>query len=436
MNKNMDKKIDRRSFLKNFIFIVAGSVLGGTALSSCDANDPAGAMYTEGLYPPTKDTYNVGNETLRWKEGHFKDIYANGSLIDFTDYNDPALIELAKIGSPTYHTLQDFVNSFGSAGRKTGGIMTDVGSSKIAVSAGTGFIKATDDDNTTLLFFDFPAPLDITIPADSVRYIGVEYNSGTPQVVSRISWNWDLDSEFPLGRVINETINGVEELYIANVPWWVTDGMTNIMQWARGFGLTRRDESSGGLMLSATGTRNISVTAGKVWVGLNDLTYPGLDTSSSGIFGYYWYKSGSGWQVSDSTQYSVLQYNDITQTTLQNLSANKYANIWIYGELKDNTPSVAVLYPQAQYNTAVDAAKQPAPSLLPAHISNNGLLIGKIIFKQGVDAPIEVASAFTTMFGLATPTNHNNLSSLQGGVINEYYHFTQAQYEALLALIT
>jgi len=316
------------------------------------------------------------------------------------------------LGTPTYSTINDFCNSFGSCGRKTGGLITDAGSSKVAVTAGTGFIKATDDDNAQLMFFDWPAPADITIPADSIRYIGVEYNSGTPQVVSRTSYNWDFDSEFPLGRIVNETINGAEEIYIGYSPWWITDGMTNIAEALRSFGYIRRDATVGGLILSVTGTRNIAVTAGTIWATLDEVDFAGIDTNVSGTVEYYWYKAGTGWQVSDVTQYSVTQWNDVTQTTLQTMDNNKYCNVWVYGEMNNGTPGVALVYPQAQYNTAAEAEIVESPSNLPVHIREIGLLVGRIIIKKSVDAPIAVESAFTNVFTMAAASDHGNLTGL------------------------
>jgi hypothetical protein len=147
----------------------------------------------------------------------------------FYDIKIPSM----SLGTPTYSTVNDYMDSFGSTGRKTGGVITDATGGYIAVTAGTGFIKATDDDNAPLLFFDFPAPANIQIPASSTRYIGVEYNSGTPQVVARTTFNWNFDTEFPLGVVINENINGTDELNVYNAPWWITDSLTNLSEVVR-----------------------------------------------------------------------------------------------------------------------------------------------------------------------------------------------------------
>ena len=316
------------------------------------------------------------------------------------------------IGTPTYTSQNDYNNSFGSAGRKTGGYITKGTGSTVNVEAGTGFIKATDDDNAQLAPFNWAAKTGIAIPSDSTRYIGVDYSGGTPEIVSHTSYDWDFDTNWPLGRVTNDTINSAEELYIANAPWWVTDGTTNIFQAIRSFGLVHRDENVGGFILSQTGTRNIAVSGGTLWIGVNDLPFAGLDTAVTGTFEYYWYSSTGGWQGSDATQYSVTQYNDITKATLQNIPVGKYANIWVYGELTDSTVSIAIVYPQAYYNTPVQAEAKSAPDNLPSHISEFGTLLGRIIIKQGTNAPEAVETVFTTTFATSVASNHASLTNL------------------------
>jgi len=316
------------------------------------------------------------------------------------------------LGTPTYTSQNDFNNSFGSTGRKTGGYISKGTGSTVNVASGTGFLKVTDDDNAQLIPFDWSAVSGIAIPSASTRYIGVDYNSGAPEVVVHTTYDWNLDSNFPLGRVVNDTINSADEIYIANAPWWVTDGMTNTIQAIRSFGLVRRDESVGGIMLSVTGTRNIAVTGGVVWVGFNDLTFDAIDTSASGTIEGYWYSSTGGWQASDLTQYSVTQWNDVTQATLQTITTGKYCNVWIYGELTDSTPSIALLYPQALYNTPAQAEATSAPTNVPNHIKEFGTLIGRIIIKQGTDTPISVQSVFTNTFSSSVVTDHANLSNL------------------------
>jgi len=395
---------------------------GGLAIGAAGTATPFGT-------PPSNGAIISGNvgigttapetklEVVGTMSGTKLKITGTGSLSDLTF---PSM----QLGTSTYSTVRDFMNSFGSTGRKSGGVIADAGSSTVAVTGGTGFIKATDDDDAPLLFFDFPAPANISIPAGSTRYIGVEYNSGSPQVVARTSWNWNLDTEFPLGAVINENVGGIDELYIENNPWWVTDGTTNIIEAIRSLGLIRRDQTTGGLMLSVTGTRNIAVSAGTLWSNLNEFDLAAVDTSAAGTIEYYWYKAGTGWQTSDVSQYSVTQWNDVTQAALQTMENNKYGNVWVYTEVVNDNPSVALLYPQAQYNTAAEAEATNAPSNIPTHITEMGMLIGRIIIKKGVDTPVAVESAFGTTFSASVTTDHGNLAGLTDDDHTQYLLLT------------
>jgi hypothetical protein len=320
-------------------------------------------------------------------------------------------LTLSTLGASTYDTLQELMNAFGSTGQQTGGVITDNGTADgVNVTAGTGFIKATDNDTGELMFFDFPSGNDIAIPSNSTRYIGVTYNAGIPQIEAHAIFDWDLDTEFALGRVVSEVINGVDTLHILNSPWWVTDGTTNIIERIRAEGLVVRDEAIGGLMLSVTGTRNVAVTAGTLWSNLNEFPMPAIDTSVIGTFEYYWYSAANGWQMADIDNYSVLQWNDTTLNVLQNITVNKYCNIWVYAESDDT--EIALLYPQVQYNTAAQAEAAQSPILVPDHIANEGILIGKIVIRQGTDAAVEVLSAFTNTFSPSLISDHGNLAGL------------------------
>jgi hypothetical protein len=188
------------------------------------------------------------------------------------------------IGTPTYTTLQDWFNNIQSPGRVTGGTITDAGSSTVNVAAGTGYIRATDSDTADLKSFDWAAASGIAITASSIRFIGVNYNSGSPNITAHTTFDFDFDTNFPLGRVVNESINGAETLHILNDPWWVGDAITNIIERERALGLIVRDATYGGLIISSSGTRCLAVTAGKVWSLLNEHDIAALDTNVTGTF--------------------------------------------------------------------------------------------------------------------------------------------------------
>jgi len=338
-----------------------------------------------------------------------------------------------KIGIPiiagaTYTNVREYINLFGSAGRATGGVISDIGGEVVRVALGTGFIKATDDDTAELLSFDW-AQADKAIPTDTTRFLGVVY--GTPPVVDvRTADTYDLDTEFSLGSVVN--VGGT--LHILQNPWWVTDGITNIIERFRGQGHLIRDNHIGGLVPGVTATRRLTVSGGTLWGLLNE--FPITQFTSVGdadTFEAYYLDDQGDWYDDDLYQYRVDKWNDITQTgaaALANLANNKYCNLWIYVEADDD--EIAIVYGQAQFVSAAGAEAEAPPTNLSAHHVEHSVLIGRIIIKQGVDAPVQVQSVWETQFTAAQASDHENLAGLLGGTAAEHYHLTSARHTALV----
>ena len=230
--------------------------------------------------PPWQDVFPVDPSTRAWDSTTYNAIMDTNidTKIAAHVVADPAhaasVISVAGYGTPTYNDMQDIINSVVSCGRKTGGLVTAGVGESVNVAAGTGFIKATDDDDAQVMTFDWAAVTNQAIPTDTVRYVGVQY--GTPPVVTiRTTDNFNLDSDFPLAKVLNTG----GSIHILNNPWWVSDGMTNVIERLQALGYLVRDEHVGGLILGVTGTRSISVTAGALWSRLNEFPIPALDSS-------------------------------------------------------------------------------------------------------------------------------------------------------------
>jgi len=314
------------------------------------------------------------------------------------------------IGSPTFSTLGQILDLINSAGRATGGtIVAGSAANTVKVEAGTGFIKATDSDTAELLSFDWAESGDLSVPSGTTRYIGIVY--GDPPVADvRTGGTHNLDSEFPLGTVVNE--GGT--LHIHNNPWWTTDGMTNLIERFQAQGNLVRDEYVGGLVLSVTATRRVVVSGGTLWSRVNEFPFTAFTSvDDAGTFEAYYVDSLGVWRDADLTQYRVDKYNNtaISGTgALADILANRYVNLWVYIEADDD--EVAIVYGKAQYTVLATAEAEAPPTSIPPHISAHGILIGRILIKQGVDAPVEVQTVWTTVFSAAQAANHANLSNL------------------------
>lgn len=311
------------------------------------------------------------------------------------------------ISGSTYNSATDWFNLLTSAGRLTGGEITLNSGTTINVSAGTGLIRIADDDLSDVKFFDWSELNNISVPTDSVVYIGIDYNSGSPILVNKSTDTWDYDTQFPLGSVINQK----DDLYIKNDYWWVGDGLTNVIERFQSEGVIR-DEKVGGLTLSYTGTRNPTLSAGVVWSLLNEFTIDAKDCSGSDTFNAFYRDGASGWtRETGLTQWNNTHYDD-NSGTLAEMDNNKYANIWVFVEIDSaNNGTLMLIYPQNQYVSSAEAEAEEVPSF-PSNWYDHGILVGRILFKKEVDAPVEVQSAFVTQFTPAQATDHGNLAGL------------------------
>jgi len=344
-------------------------------------------------------------------------------------------ISINKLGDATWTNQCEYNNLFGSAGRATGGTLTHIfGNDYVTVAAGTGYIKKVDEDDATLYAFDWEADT-VTITNDTT-FIGVEYHDGGSRIIQKTSfYDFDLDTQFMLGTVYREEVNSAYIYCAMNTPWWVTDGMTNLLERFYAEGKVFRDKSVGGMLMSNPATTKLAVTTGKIWALLSEFTMTAIDTSvPTGSFYYLWYSSTNGWQLDlTATDYSVLQWNDITAATLQNLNNNKFANIWVYA--CPGVDKFSLIYPQAYYNTSASAEAEAPPTMLPGILLEEGLLVGRLIIKKGTDTPISIQSAFDQTFIASQAADHGNLAGLNDDDHTQYilHSLADAENDFLIA---
>lgn len=304
-----------------------------------------------------------------------------------------------------YSTIGEWINIESSSGSISGGNITIEGTS-VKVLEGTGQLRIADDDTSQIKFVHWDNSSLINVSNNSIMYFGVDYNSGNPIVVNYSqSGQFDLDTSFSLGTAINQ--NG--ELYVLSNPWLTANGITNTIERFQSFGKLVRDSDRGGLILSYTGTRNPTMSAGKVWSKLNEFEISDIDTTAGDTFDYY-YRTATGdyTEKSDQTQWNVTHYDD-GSGTLQPITNNWYAVIWVW--LNVGAGELALMFPQNIYANSATAEQEEIPTY-PTMWYHNGLIIGRIIIKQGTDAPVEVQSSFTETFNAAAASDHGNLAGL------------------------
>lgn len=335
-------------------------------------------------------------------------------------------VPIAKLGSATWDNVQEAINVQNSPGLIDGGSFSDAGSGNLSYSAMHIAIRPTDSDTATLYMADIAAGV-IAIPNDSAtRFVGVQYNGGSPNVIIKTADSWDYDTEFPLGEVAN--LGGT--LYPLFNPYKVGDPITNVIQRFDAQAYAIRS-AAGGLELSTDGTtRNLAMTAGVVWTRLNDHpiaarnspTFPLIRITPTG--GTPPLAFTPGFTAWPNTQY-------ISGTTLTTLGNNKWANLWVFVNI--GTGAWGFAHGTAEYNNSSSAAAEAIPAYLTSNFLRQNIFVGRIIFEKNATTAI-IESAFTRVFSTQAVSNHNQLSGLQGGVLNEYYHNTSAQHVTVSSL--
>lgn len=295
--------------------------------------------------------------------------------------------------SPTLDDAQDSINTFGLAGATQSGFpfVTDAGSATVNVAAGYGFFRSSDSPDAAIYAGNWAASTGISIPTNTVRYLGVEYNAGSPQVTLRTLEDFDGHTDFLLASVVNE--GGT--LHILNNAQHCSDFGERIYHRFYETRPLERAERLGGLIPAGTGTRYLTVSGGELYDGFNEFTISPIDTSGTDTFDAYYRDGGTGWtKIAAQSQWNNTQYDD-DSGTLATLGTAKYGVHWLYIEADGN---LVLLFGQAQYNTLGDAENATAPALVPQRIFSHGRLLGRLTFLKDATSPSSVSNVWEAVF--------------------------------------
>jgi len=314
--------------------------------------------------------------------------------------------------------LTDIIDTQWSTGiLGDGGIITDGGSGTVNIAARSVMIRSTDSDVADINKYSVSAATGqaLTDLVDNLIY--VEYNSGVPQYIVSLTVRSDTNTNVLVGKVYR---NGTT-VHIFNES--VVRANDNIRRLSRRFVEAIPFQRVEGAILSETGTRNISVTAGIWWECSNRFTTNALNTAVSGTFTNIYSDGVGGWtEQTAQTQIDNTYYDD-GSGTLAALTVNRYAVRWIYIE---SDGDIVVSYGTGDHVLEASANTEAEP-VRPHRIEATGRIIGKIVIRQGAATFTSIANAFDPSFEFVAPNNHNALSNLQGGQAGEYYHLTNAQ---------
>ena len=293
-----------------------------------------------------------------------------------------------------------------------------------SVTIGTGVYALASAAGGDTRKTRYSIPGGVTTPTDgALSYLVASYNSGAPTLT--------LISDV---TAINETtIVPVRTFFRSGTMVhqldWDTLGLAKVDKLHQSVVKTQRFRRQSGLALSEVATRTIAVTAGIVWYGATALLNAAF-SSATDLCDLYSHVAGV-WTKSAITQYNNSQYDD--GTTLQTLSANRYAVNFIYRLVNSEMSHSLVVLGTGDYKLGEAQVAQP-PANLPPEIISMCILVGRIIVQKRAATATQIDSAFDLTFVPSQVTDHANLSGLQGGAAGEYYHLTAAQY-ALAATV-
>lgn len=287
------------------------------------------------------------------------------------------------------------------------------------VSPATGTIIATGE-HSPLYIASVPAS-GILTPADhTTSFVYTSYNSGSP--TWQIGTNPTIPSDDSKSVAYTIAREG-NTLYIVNFRAMNVDSTKKLI--FKAIETDRFKHVPGGTAISEVPTRQISVSAGAFYYGLNRIDHPTL-TSFTTV--YRSAVAGSWVYTPAQTQISNQLWDNGTGT-LATVANNDFIVFYIY--IMNNSPSsLLVQYGQGDFATV--AAAQAAPVPTPPDIVNGvGVLIGRVIIAKGAAVFSDLSSAFSVQFVPSAATNHENLSGLLGGAPNDHYHLTSGQVAIL-----
>lgn len=305
--------------------------------------------------------------------------------------------------------------------------ITDNGNGTITIESQLLSVLLGPDTNASvapqLYFIDTQAVMGAvtTLTDGTFNYIVANFNGADPiiEVITDVT----LIDEATIVPIYSIYRNGN---YLHTQPW----GQTSIQGNWGGLGgtlankihqsivKTQRYRREFGLSISEYGTRNVRVTAGKIYQGAVPINLDEVASATDNIFFYY--HNAGNWTSSVVTQYNNTQYDN--GTNLVTLTSNRYAVNFVYRGI-ENQKHLYIVLGTGDYTLA--QAQSAQPPAIPAVISSHATLVGKIIVQNGSATAYSVQSAFDVQFSASGVTSHPDLTNLNAD--NNFLHVTSTE---------
>lgn len=311
--------------------------------------------------------------------------------------------------TPTYYTLQDYIDTTTSSGRIEGGEIeaTVPADGTFKITAMKGFIKNENSEIGETLWFEMDEVTGIEPDDGKINYVYCAWNGGTPayfttdtRTPASIPWTW----AFNIGRVFRE---GTEVETLTSGINLYNRARRQHERWIDTYGGL---SYANGIVVSVPAGASPNWTAGVLYAGSNRIDISAVNCAAAGRFESYYYNPTSGLWVETANQQIIdyTKYNNVVSGTgLASLTVNKYGIHWIYCCPEGN---MYILYGKGDYTLAqAQAATVATP--IPNYLSQWAKLAAKAIIRQ--DGTVHsVVSAWATQFPVQNAGNHNDLGNL------------------------
>jgi hypothetical protein len=313
-------------------------------------------------------------------------------------------------------TLKTWYDVTQSAGRISGGTITDGGAGTVNISAGAGLIKDGTGRTDQNRYVTWGAVSNLAL---STGYNFIYYDAENNQITSTTNEaEIRQNNNFNIGRVYRDGSTVIIRLCGQNL--WNLNRRLHLYG-DEVYGVQR----ASGMVASSVSGLTLQVTGGALWAELlNRFTTEDFDSITDN-FSEWSYTSGS-WSAATVTDGDIdnTVWNNQSGGTLDALTTSYYTLRWVY-VVHDS--SVHVVYGDAEYSGLTEALNASAPATLPELVQGFGTLVARVVVQQGNNTLVEIDSAFNQVFSTQSVQAHNELSGIQGGQAGEYNHLTDAQ---------
>ena len=338
-----------------------------------------------------------------------------------------ANVSIEEIGTATYDDVQDWLNATQSAGKLTGGDLTDNGDGTVKVGSGTGFIKTSDSDVAPTKSFDWSETSSLALSDGDSNYVYIEYNAGSPQAAASTTIPSEHHTTVLLGLVYRDGT----DLHIIPAGQLIADYAAKTF--FKDVAINGKFQRASGLLISEKADRKFAIGSGVIYAGLTPKTLAAFDSSGADTFTRVYDDGAGGFTfVTGQTQIDNTHYDDGSGVlaTLDSggwFGDDKYGVRWPY---RDADGHCYAVMGTCNCTLAEAQAAQP-PSNIPDLLADIGGLIGKIIIQKSATSFESIQSAFDQTFSPSGALAHNDTTNKQGGATDEYYHLDEANYDAV-----